>query len=126
MVDDPVNTQLLFQQFNSHMNVKVPQIQFIVRVPDFPVMQQRRVFTVQTVKFRVPLVQFVLLVDVAVFMQRHVGALVLRAVEVPQTQFIGQTGGHVLRLYLQRRCAGGVMAAMAASGVVVGALHTCP
>ena len=34
------------------MNVKVPQIQFIVRVPDFPVMQQRRVFTVQTVKFR--------------------------------------------------------------------------
>ena len=58
------------------------------RSADFPVVQQRLVFTVQTVRFRVPLVQFVLLVDVAVFMQRHVGALVLRAVEVPQTQFI--------------------------------------
>ena len=79
----PVIMQFLFQQSKSYMTVKLP-----VRVLTFPVCNREPVFTVQTVRFRVSLVQFVLLVDVAVFMQRHVGALVLRAVEVPQTQFI--------------------------------------
>ena len=47
VVDVPVITQLQFQQSLLYDNVEVPQIQFIVRVPDLP--GERSIPTVQTV-----------------------------------------------------------------------------
>ena len=49
VVDVPVDTQLEFQQ-SKYEKVKVPQIQFLDRVPDIPVVPQRRACTVQTMK----------------------------------------------------------------------------
>ena len=44
VVDDPVIMHLQFQQFYLYID-DVPQIQFIVRVSDFAVVQQRPVFS---------------------------------------------------------------------------------
>ena len=48
--DVPVLVQLQFQQSSPNVIMKVPQIQFIVRLRELPVLSQRWVLTVQTVQ----------------------------------------------------------------------------
>ena len=59
VVDVPVLLQPQFQQSLPHENVKVPQIQFIVRLCELSVVPQRWVLPVQTVKkIEIPQVQW--------------------------------------------------------------------
>ena len=80
VVHVPVLMQLQFQQSLSFVTAKVPQIQFIVRLREVPVVRQKWVLAVQ--KVEIPEVQVLLVVDVAVIMQRQSA--------VPQT--ISSTG----------------------------------
>ena len=48
LCDVPVLLQYQFQQSKVYVNMKVSQIQFVDRVLDIPVMQQRQVRTVPT------------------------------------------------------------------------------
>ena len=72
-------------QSKSHVNVEVPQIQFIVTVLDIPVATQRRLPTVQTVlkTGEFPQVQFLDLVDTPVIVQRQVRSLRGDVVDTP-------------------------------------------
>ena len=60
VADVPAIMQLEFQQFKPYENQEEPQIQFIVRALDIPVVTQRWVPTVQTVQrhVKIPQVMF--------------------------------------------------------------------
>ena len=69
VVDVPVIIQREFQQSMSYENLEEPQIQFIVRVSDMPVVAQRQVLTVQTFTLQM---KFLEVVDNPVVAQRQV------------------------------------------------------
>ena len=76
-MDVSVIMQLEFQQ-SSFETVEMPQIQFIDRLPDIPIVTQRWVLTVQTVqKPEIPRVQRVA-ADVSVNIQRQAPAVHLQ------------------------------------------------
>ena len=77
-----------FQQSNSYMFSKVPQLQFIVRLRTFLLCNRDGYSQWKLCRKSRRFHKCSSMVDVAVIMQRQVGALVPRAVEVPQTQFI--------------------------------------
>ena len=75
MADVLAIMQLVFQQFYEFDILKVPQIEFIDRVLDIPVVTQEWVLTVQTVQRNVKIPQVQCLgkvADVPVVVQRQV------------------------------------------------------
>merc|ERR1711916_268845 len=72
--------------------VEIPQIQYIDKVVDVPVVMQRQLPTIQKVQktVEVPQIQYIdKIVDVPVVMQRQVPTIqtVQKTVEVPQVQY---------------------------------------
>ena len=75
-------------------HVKIPQVQFLTKVDDMPVVVQRQVSTAQTVQkaMEVPLLQFTdKVVDNPVVVQRQISTeIVQKTMETPQSQCIDE------------------------------------